>query len=174
MLESPKALSPACLATSYLHLLWLYWDFHMQVHLNRHLLGDVVSAPHVSPWYLPFHSQRHGTQSFLLEPPSFLPEGFLRPPASEEVRNQWLPENLWINTQQPRCCNSDAYSLLLPEGPAGVTTTPTQNSDLCNSMFISSLWSYFPTSRQFFQEVSFQIYYLQMNPFRVSFWGDPN
>lgn len=55
--------------------------------------------------------------------------------------NQWLPNNLWINAQLPRWNNSDACSLFLLEGPAGVTTLlPNSNNNLRNSMFVSSFF----------------------------------
>lgn len=91
--------------------------------LDTWLSNDLHKIPRASSWGTPF----------------FLPEGFLRPPESEEVRNQWLLDNLWINAQLPRWNNSDACSLFLSEVPAGVTTLlPDPNNNLYNSTFVPS------------------------------------
>lgn len=84
-----------------------------------------MQCPARAPWHLPFHSPALGLQSLLLGGPSFLPQGFLRAPASEDLgingslrTGEQIPQ-----LPLPRWSNSDEHSLLLPEGPAAQSLT---------------------------------------------------
>ena len=102
-------------------------------------------VPHVAPWHLPLHSQAQGTQNFVLGAPSFLPEGFLRPPSSEEIRNQSIPQSKYPSPHSLKWSDSDAHSWFFPEVPAGLSPTDTAVTvQLCFSAF--SPLSYSPPS----------------------------
>ena len=123
-------------------------------------------VPHVAPWHLPLHSQAQGTQNFVLGAPSFLPEGFLRPPNSEEIRNQSIPPRKYPSPHSLKWSDSDALSLLLPEAPTGPHRAgPHGHSSNCAIVLQCFLFpALLPTFPTIAHKVTFQGHCLQLNP----------